>query len=141
MNFAKFVPYDMKTCLVKVSSYDEKNIKGVLINPYYEQELYFSSLTQLLIMMDELYDTLNFPQRAMENRSFKDNVSGQPETEAFSAISPPENVPVLASFKISVLFRQNASWQGNIMWLEEKYEAQFRSVLELILIIDSAFSK
>jgi len=41
---------------------------------------------------------------------------------------------------VKVLFRQNASWQGSIAWLEGKREESFRSVLELLLLIDSAVS-
>ena len=44
----------------------------------------------------------------------------------------------LATFKVKVLFRQNASWQGKIEWIEENMETSFRSVLEFVKLIDSA---
>ena len=50
---------------------------------------------------------------------------------------PPENSRAIATFNISVLFRQNASWQGSIVWVEKAAESQFRSVFELITQIDS----
>jgi hypothetical protein len=37
-----------------------------------------------------------------------------------------------------VLFRQNASWQGSITWMEGKQEQSFRSALELIFLMNSA---
>ena len=43
-----------------------------------------------------------------------------------------------ATFALRILFRQNASWQGSITWLEGEAEQSFRSVLELILLMDSA---
>jgi hypothetical protein len=44
----------------------------------------------------------------------------------------------LATFHLRILFRQNASWQGTIRWLEGKKEKSFRSVRELLFLIDSA---
>ena len=43
-----------------------------------------------------------------------------------------------ATFILQVKFRQNASWQGTIRWVEKKETVHFRSALEFIKIIDSA---
>ena len=43
-----------------------------------------------------------------------------------------------ATFVINVLYRQNASWQGTINWLNEGKTQSFRSTLELIRLMDSA---
>lgn len=37
-----------------------------------------------------------------------------------------------------MIFRQHTSWQGVVIWLEQQMEQSFRSVLELILLMDSA---
>lgn len=37
-----------------------------------------------------------------------------------------------------ILFRQNASWQGSVLWREGGQEERFRSALELVLLMDSA---
>ena len=47
----------------------------------------------------------------------------------------------MATFAVRVLFRQNASWQGEVTWLEGKREESFRSVLELILLMDGALQE
>lgn len=44
----------------------------------------------------------------------------------------------LGSFVIRVQHRQNNSWQGRVTWLEENKTENFRSVLELIHLIDDA---
>ncbi|MCI9263720.1 MAG: hypothetical protein HFF06_04025 [Oscillospiraceae bacterium] len=44
----------------------------------------------------------------------------------------------LATFDIRILFRQNSSWQGSVLWQEGDREESFRSVLELVLLMDSA---
>ena len=43
-----------------------------------------------------------------------------------------------ATFELKVLFRQHSSWQGILVWKERKTEQSFRSVLELICLLDSA---
>ena len=44
----------------------------------------------------------------------------------------------LATFELKILFRQHASWQGTIVWKEGRQEQSFRSVLELVHLMDSA---
>ncbi|RJE47617.1 MULTISPECIES: hypothetical protein [unclassified Dehalobacter] len=46
-----------------------------------------------------------------------------------------------ASFLIRIQYRQNASWQGTIQWLEEKKTKQFRSELEMMMLINEAADK
>ena len=67
---SRFVPYEMKRSLIRVYSYRNKEIRGTLQNPYFEEEPYFDNLTQLLIRMEGLLDALDFPQRSMEGRAF-----------------------------------------------------------------------
>jgi len=46
-----------------------------------------------------------------------------------------------ATFAVNILFRRNASWQGSLTWLDEKETITFRSVLELISLMNSALLK
>ena len=46
----------------------------------------------------------------------------------------------LAPFIVRILFRQNASWQGSVVWVEGRQEERFRSALELVLLMDSALT-
>ncbi|MBR4934676.1 MAG: hypothetical protein IKZ01_02260, partial [Anaerotignum sp.] len=43
----------------------------------------------------------------------------------------------LATFELEIIFRQNASWQGNIVYVEQNLSSAFRSVLELFTLLDS----
>ena len=43
-----------------------------------------------------------------------------------------------ATFALSVRFRQHSSWQGYVTWLDKGQKQNFRSVLELIFLVDSA---
>ena len=43
-----------------------------------------------------------------------------------------------ATFVVHVQYRQNATWQGNILWAETQQCSSFRSALELLKLIDGA---
>ena len=43
-----------------------------------------------------------------------------------------------ATFVVQIQFRENATWQGTVQWVERKQSLSFRSALELIRIMDSA---
>lgn len=132
-----FVPYEMKTSILRITGYDSHELSGTLKNPYFPKEMFFSNVVQLLMLMDEMLDSLNYPQRANEVRSFKSSPSA---SRALPATEEQLALPALASFNLNVLFRQNSSWQGRLVWIEEKSEAQFRSVLELIMLMDNVLS-
>jgi len=52
-----------------------------------------------------------------------------------------ENCPVNQSFLIQIKFRQNHNWQGTIQWFEGQKKLPFRSLLEMIQLIDNALDK
>jgi len=57
--------------------------------------------------------------------------------------SPIRNVAAGSSkctFEISVKFRQNATWQGQILWAEKSTKQTFRSVLEMLKLMDEALT-
>lgn len=47
----------------------------------------------------------------------------------------------LATFNIQVQYLQNATWQGNILWIDGKKSSYFRSALEMLKLMDSALNK
>jgi len=45
------------------------------------------------------------------------------------------------TFEVSVKFQQNSTWQGQILWAEKNMKQSFRSVLEMIRLMDEALSE
>nr|MDD6335052.1 hypothetical protein [bacterium] len=136
MKYSSFVPNQMKTSVIRVCSYQDKNIAGTLANPYFEGERSFSNLTQLLFMIEGLLDDMNTPEPAMKTRSFF------PGAGAFYGPSVSrDSSPPIATFTIQIIFRQGASWQGMLTWVDEGKRESFRSVLELIHLMDSALCR
>lgn len=94
----------------------------------------FHSLPQFLITMEQTLDAANFPQAYTAKRSFAPLRESHPD-------APAEKDALngaLATFSIRLMFRQHASWQGTVTWVEGGGEEPFRSVLELMLLLDSA---
>ena len=139
MSVSKFVPHLMKTSVIKVYSYVDRCPVGTLSNPSFKSDLVFKSAMELLRIIDELQDEMNFPQKSMSTRKFSDDstsIINKPSEglERFADMTPA------ASFKLSVLFRQNASWQGSISWVEKNLSTEFRSALEMMFLIDNVLS-
>lgn len=124
---------ESRKSILCVDSYDEGVLKGRFYNPY-QDVASFSSLTQFLIKMETLLDEMQMPQAYTEQRKF--SMLLQPERDDVTSASVRKGVK--ATFELQVLFRQHSSWQGVIVWREQKTEHSFRSVLELIFLIDSA---
>lgn len=127
---------EYRTTTVCIDSYENGVISGRFYNPYLENGVAFQSLMQFLMEMEQALDEMEFPQSFTAARTF----SPIPCT---GGRSPGPNFcsGVLATFAVRIVFRQNASWQGSIQWLDGEREQSFRSVLELIFLIDSALSQ
>ena len=107
--------------MVYVDSYDEGVLKGRFSNPYLEAPEEFSSLADFLT------------QSYAAPRTFRDA-----PVQLQSAPQPRVIAGKKATFALSVRFRQHSSWQGYVTWLDKGQKQNFRSVLELIFLVDSA---
>lgn len=119
--------------LLCVDSYDDGVLCGRIYNPYKENGIEFKSLSQFLLLMEDILDEMDYPQSFTNTRSFASSVDDFPKTS-----SPELQRGKLETFSIRVIYRQHTSWQGYVVWNEKNKEECFRSVLELILLIDSA---
>lgn len=125
-----------RTVIVCIDSYDDSIPVGRLLNPLFPEAVSFKGVVEFLREMEELLNEMHFPQSFTELRSFRAVALPVLRMEANGA--GPEGK--LATFAVKVIFRQNASWQGSVLWMEQSREESFRSVLELIFLMDSALS-
>lgn len=45
------------------------------------------------------------------------------------------------TFILNIKYRRNATWQGEITWIDKKETRKFRSALELVKMIDGALDE
>ena len=119
--------------LICIDSYEQGNPQGRLYNSFTGDSC-FHSLTQLLILTEEMLEEHQSPQSYTRSRSFS-TLMEQVDTGSNSRL-PRRGLA--ATFELRVIFRQHTSWQGVLVWLEQQQEQSFRSVLEMILLMDSA---
>ena len=121
--------------IICIDSYHNSIPVGRIYSPSAEA-VQFQSLSQFLIKMEELLDDAQKPQSFTTPRAFAATDylnAGVPTTDFLRGKE--------ATFTLQVLFRQHTSWQGTITWVEEQMEQSFRSVMELIFLMDSALRK
>jgi len=104
----------------------------------------FHDVDGLLMQMERLCDQVNFPESSTLKRSFKavQDMVGQAKPGKDEGVASMENEQKSqgkkATFVVQVQYRQNATWQGTVNWVEQNEEKPFRSALELIRLIDQA---
>lgn len=96
----------------------------------------FHGLRQLLLDINANLDRENFPESFTDLRKFQKPT----QSMAVSLLQPDQKRGAVATFSLRILFRQNASWQGTVTWIEGNQEEYFRSVFELIVLMDNAIS-
>lgn len=130
--------------VIEVYTYDCGEMSGILRNALFGGFFPFSSAMGLVKLMESLYDELAFPQSAVNYRSFFTRSRKQQKKEPISMASREEQNEKktlgsgIAKFIVHVQFRQNATWQGTIQWVDEDRVQHFRSTLEMLKLIDEA---
>lgn len=125
-----------RTFFICVDSYRQGVMQGRIYNPQLNEGRYFQSLTGFLLEMEQVLDEMDFPKAYTTTRTFRKPL--EKPNEPPGPVYPEGDS---ATFSVRILFRQNASWQGSVTWLDEKQEQSFRSVLELILLFDNALTQ
>ena len=122
---------ETRKSIVCVDSYQDGVLKGWFYDSYWQIHT-FSSLSQFLMKMENQLDEAQMPQASTVLRRYPGQshaLTGQP------GIPNPKGAQ--ATFELKVLFRQHTSWQGVLRWREQNLEHSFRSVLELVALLDS----
>lgn len=120
--------------IVCVDSYQNSILTGTIINPYLDENIPFCGITQFLKEINRMLDNEMLASSNTE-------LSTRPTLLGCSA-NPrfPETLlncrGAVSTFILDVRFRQHNSWQGTITWLEHGVKDTFRSVLELIMLLD-----
>ena len=120
-------PYGLgkKMCEVVVRNYDNFIMKGDISHPAVEQRELFCNEFDIKEAIEHMLNPL-------------------PEGTDQGNIIIPRTVTVCAgnfgpaTFVVRVLFRRNSTWKGIICWKERRRQINFRSFMEMILLIQDA---
>ena len=127
---------DYRRTTVCIDSYKNGVPAGRLYNHSLPDGKEFLGVTGFLLEMERALDEADFPKAFTKLRSFTIPPETRPDLPASE-----QRKGAISTFTVRILFRQNASWQGSVTWLEGKQEQSFRSALELIFLINSALEQ
>ncbi|MCH4192361.1 MAG: hypothetical protein LKF52_08635 [Butyrivibrio sp.] len=131
---------------VCIDEFENGDFSGRLIESYTDEEQFFDGSVDMLLQMDELYDRWNYPQSSTRSRSFtKKLINVMPANIRKGDIcmnikKMQESRGKRGTFIVQVQYRQNSTWQGQVVWAEENRKEYFRSALELMKLIDGAMN-
>lgn len=124
---------EKRKILVCVDSYKSGILRGRFCSAY-QEIMRFDSLSQFLVRMESLLEEQRVPQAYTSSRTFSKMLQPESRPEISSRLYQGAR----ATFELQILFRQHSSWQGLVVWKDKKLQQSFRSVLELVLLMDSA---
>lgn len=144
MNLAS-IPY-YQICVDESST---ENISGRMYCGIYPEGFDFSGVEALIFKMENIMDQIKFPEAAMEKRSFSNRKNNQnpplkvalESQKQMRKFNPDLKMGVKATFIVQIQFRQKASWQGLVKWLEGNNTYKFESELEFLKILDAVTRK
>lgn len=123
--------------MVKVYSYDGKNIKGILYDVSGNLRYSYSNMTQLILRINEI---LNASDEAdVTKQDIFESARREGKFDLIESSKPWifDKQRVFATFRLQIYFRKFDTWQGIIACTDSGNSNAFRSVLEMTLMMDS----
>ena len=134
-------PNLMSICIDENENHEKQ---GRFYHRYSVEPMLFTDLNSLLIEADRLMDKIDYPQASMRSRNFFDTQENRKEKGAERVKTADEILNESgkkATFVVNVQYRQNATWQGKVLWAEAGRSCNFRSASELLKLIDGALDE
>lgn len=113
----RMLPIGTETFRIFVDEAEDGVIRGRVSGGTLPEETLFRSLSRLILLLEEQLDT-----------------GGAPKASPIKCTETP-------TFELDILFRQNYSWQGRLRWTKGGKEAAFRSVLELLIQMETVLAQ
>lgn len=115
----KMLPCQGREAWVTVMSYHDGVMDGCLQHPRLGRKEKIKSLSQMILLLNSLLDLENCLDHPL------------PLVQSECA-----GMKSKAIFRIQILFREHYTWQGRLIWQNEKQEYVFHSAIELIQLVD-----
>ena len=125
-----------------VDGIENSGCSGRFYHFYSSEPEAFSSLGEMLFKMESFFDNLNFPRRGNNERNFTDTepvyVQYKEREKRMSDKELLERHGQQETFIIRVQHRQNNTWQGRITWADKNKTLNFRSIWEMVHLMENA---
>lgn len=122
--------------MISVNSYKNGCMAGTLYQAGKSPGIRFENFLEMVLYMNRIFDEMACPKRTMDYRRFCGTSYPEPAIRECSKVRYGK----LATFQIQVKYRYNASWQGEITWLEGREQVEFESFLQMLYWIEQILS-
>lgn len=120
----------------------ENKLEGQIWHGYRTEPVMFRQWYQVVMELESFFDEIQFPFPSTNFRSFDGHTrTWQQRQEKTRMMKDDELLKKrgdLGTFILRVQHRQNSSWQGRITWMEEDKTVYFRSIWEMIKLVENA---
>ena len=119
-------------------------LQGSFYHAYTKEAEDFSTIEEAIFGLERFYDSLNFPHPTTDNRTFIKEERHTKFRQERTRIMKDEELlnrhGDLGTFIVRVQHRQNSSWQGRITWMDQNKTVYFRSIWEMIKLVEEALN-
>ena len=139
---------------IGIDRYNGNDWNGKIYTRLNKEAINFRNIGEMLDVLENIWNTIGYPQESMVNRRFstQEKLASKKELVRVSYFEDgtKDKIKVELSeadmekrrgeqdtFIVRIQYRQNATWQGHVTWVDENKTVPFRSALELIKLIDS----
>lgn len=142
--------------ILTITERKQLDYAGTLTHECTGRELQVASLFEACLMIQKVLGEVGFLEPNFRLRSWSkqqavrpDQQDGRGESESVGRnmsekrVVPAEDVETITTptFVVQVLRENNATWQGTIQWIDKQRTLHFRSVLELIKLMEDAVAQ
>lgn len=149
MGETKHMLFARNLITICVDDQERADFQGTLWHQYSDEPISFGSMTSMLTKMDGLMDEWDFPQKGLDQRVFikedkprhsRDRaVDGELIIDKVQEMNGTRNIQNkrgrIATFVVQVAMRQNATWQGRVVSVDDDVQEDFQSAMELMRIM------
>lgn len=123
----------------------DNTLAGRIYSKMSKQPISFESCSKMLLKADGLFDEKGYPQRFTEPRNFR-NENVAPSSFHYPEAEMPDQELLKQEGKcctldVFVQSRRKAGWQGVVMEPDGNYISEFKSELELLMILGKEIKK
>ncbi|GHU36982.1 hypothetical protein FACS1894105_08260 [Clostridia bacterium] len=118
-------------------------ICGLITHRNIDEAYAFQDISGLLLFIESRLDDFNYPKAQFRPRRFvlenkKIKLERKRHMDTINLDEEKFANEESVNFLVKIDYRRNATWQGQITWLESNKKENFRSCLELVRLIDQA---
>lgn len=140
------------TYIIMRCELQEKSVTGEFRNLYIQGEETFDSISEFIYKLELMLEDIKVPQsttncrkgwESMSDKSKHRKNKKEPHRQ-WDFLSEPTMDGIGKTgefFLIQIRYRCNTSWQGEIRWLKKKNKMMFRSVLELLMVLENTIAQ